>query len=273
LEIVDGRLLLQGQSSPQPWPIEGMNLNLTLIPAAENTAGVPILHGQQARLMNQVELTPEMCNDLLKFITPPLFQATRTSGKVSLELDEFNWPLGKPDAAQLTGRLTLHSVEVVPGPVMQLLNSLLQNRNAPLALQIAKDDEVSFHMHDGRVYHENLTFRLAALQVQMLIHSHGSVGLDESLDWFIEFQFPGLDGVDLAGHPFMKLLSQKPTLHIIGTLSQPKLSPEGLALQALQTGIDMLRQPAGQGREQPQQGPAANPGGLNNPTSPPPAKP
>ena len=157
-----------------------------------------------------MELTPEMCNDLLKFITPPLFQATRTSGKVSLELDQFSWPLGKPDAAQLNGRLTLHSVDVVPGPVTQLLNSILQNKAAPLALQIAKDDVVAFNMHDGRVYHENLTFRLAAMQVELLVHSHGSVGLDESLDWFVEFQFPGLEAADLTGHPFMKLLSQQP---------------------------------------------------------------
>jgi hypothetical protein len=224
LEIVDGRLLLQGQSSPQPWPIEGMNLNLKLTPPAESAAGVPTIHGQQARLLNQVQLTPEMCNDLLKFITPPLFRATRASGKVSLELEQFDWPLGKPDAAQVTGRLTLHSVEVVPGPVMQLLSSLLQNRGVPLALQIAKDDVVSFNMHDGRVYHENLTFRLLAQPIELLVHSHGSVGLDETLDWFVEFQFPGLEGADLTGHPFMKLLSQKPALHITGTLSQPKLN-------------------------------------------------
>src|SRR5262249_27553807 len=123
-EISDGRLLLQGQSSTQPWPIDGVNLSLALSPASESAAGVPTIHGQQARLLNQVDLTPEMCNDLLKFITPPLFQATRTSGKVSLELDQFNWPLGKPDAAQLAGRLTLHSVEVVPGPIIQFFNSL-----------------------------------------------------------------------------------------------------------------------------------------------------
>jgi len=266
LEIVDGRLLLQGQSSPKPWPIEGIKLNVALTPAAESAAGVPTLHGQHAQLLNEMNLTPEMCNDLLKFITPPLFQATRTSGKVSLELDDFNWPLGKPEAAQLAGRLTLYSVDVVPGPVTQLLNSMLKNGTAPLVLQIAKDDVVSFNLHDGRVYHENLNFRLAAMQVELVVHSHGSVGLDETLDWFIEFQFPGLDDADLTGHPFMKLLSDKPTVHVVGTLSQPQWKPEGLASQVLQTGIDLLRQRMEDRRQQSQQKAPVSPGGTTNPT-------
>ncbi|HTQ39249.1 MAG TPA: hypothetical protein VMJ32_09485, partial [Pirellulales bacterium] len=155
LEVIDGRLLLQGQNSPQPWQVDGLNLNLALTPAGENAAGVPVVSGENTRLLNQMELTPEMCNDLLKFITPPLFQATRTSGKVSLSLDDFHWPLGKPEATDLKGRLTLHSVNVVPGPIVQLLNSLLQNHNAPWVMQIAKDDEVTFSMHNGRVYHDN----------------------------------------------------------------------------------------------------------------------
>ncbi len=257
IEVSDARVLLQGESSPQPWPIEGINLNVTVTPAAESAAGVPTLQGQHARLLNEVTLTPEMCNDLLKFITPPLFQATRTSGKVSLEVDDFNWPLGKPEAAKLTGRLTLYSVDVVPGPVMQLLNSVVQNRTEPLSLQIAKDDIVAFDVHDGRVYHDHLMFRLAAMQVELLVHSHGSVGLDETLDWFVEVEFPGLQNADLSDRPIMKLLSQKPTLHITGTLSQPQWKPDGLASQALQAGIGLLKQRLEQRQQARQQGTAS----------------
>jgi hypothetical protein len=246
LEIIDGRLLLQGQNTPQPWQIDGVNLNLMLTPANANAAGVPVISGEKARLLNEMELTPEMCNDLLKFITPPLFQATRTSGKVSLDLDEFHWPLGKPEAVQLQGRLTLHAVDVVPGPMMQLINSVLQNQNTPFVMHIAKDDEVAFQMHDGRIYHDNLSFHLSALQAEVVAHSHGSVGLDETLDWFVQFEFPGLEGLDLTGHPMLKLLNDKPTIHITGTLSQPKLNPEGLASQVLKTGLDWLRERSNQ---------------------------
>ncbi len=125
---------------------------------------------------------------------------------------------------------------------MQLLNTVLRNKTEPLGLQIAKDDVVAFDMHDGRVYHDNLTFRLAAMQVELLVHSHGSVGLDETLDWFVELEFPGLQNADLSDRPIMKLLSQKPTLHIVGTLSQPQWKPDGLASQAVQAGIGLLKQ-------------------------------
>jgi hypothetical protein len=253
LDIVDGKLLLQGQSSPQPWQINNVNLSLALTPAAENSTGVPVIHGEHARLLQEMELTPEMCNDLLKFITPPLFQATRTSGKVSLELDEFNWPLGKPDAAELKGRLTLHEVNVIPGPIMQLLSNLLQNQSTTWIVQIARDDEVAFNMHDGRVYHENLTLRLSALPAEVMLHSHGSVGLDETLDWFLEFQFPGLENADLTGRPLLKLLSAKPTVHVVGTLSQPKLGPEGLTAQVLKAGFEWLMQRRAQQQNVPSQ--------------------
>jgi hypothetical protein len=273
LVIEDGRVLLQGQSAPQPWPITGINLNVAITPAAESSAGVPTLHGQQAQLLNQMDLTPEMCNDLLKFITPPLFQATQTSGKVSLSVDDFNWPLGKPDAAQVTGKLTLHSVDVVPGPLMQLVNNVMQKSNTSLTMQIAKDDVVAFNMHDGRVYHENLTFRLAAAQIELVVHSHGSVGIDETLDWFIELEFPKLEGSDLTGHPLMKLLSQKPTLHITGTLSQPQWKPDGLATQVLQTGAQLLQQRLEQKRQQSQQGQPTAPQAPRDSGSSQPAKP
>ena len=247
LNISEGRLLLQGESSPQPWPIEGINLSLSLTPANESPAGVPTIHGQQAQLLNETAITPEMCNDLLKFITPPLFQATRTSGKVSLQLDMFDWPLGKPNEAALTGRLTLHSVDVVPGPIAQLINRVLQNSSAsPLSMEIAKDDVVLFNMHDGRVYHENLQFRLAAGQLELLVHSHGSVGLDETLDWFVQLEFPQLSDRDLTGHPLLKLLSNKPTIHVTGTLSEPKYAAEGVASQALSGVLEILRQRAAQ---------------------------
>jgi hypothetical protein len=72
------------------------------------------------------------------------------------------------------------------------------------------------------------------------VHSHGSVGLDETLDWYVNFEFPGLTSADLTGRPLLKLLSDKPSLHITGTLSQPKLNAEGLAEQALKSGIDLL---------------------------------
>jgi hypothetical protein len=224
-EIVDGRFSVRGPSSPRPWVIDKVSLNMTVTPASQNPQGVPLLHGGLARLLNEAELTPELCNDLLKFIAPVLSQSTRTSGRVSLELDEFSWPLGKPELANVKGRLTLHSVETGPGELVKLLAEVVELKSIPAALQIAKDDVVTFSMHDGRVYHENLAFSLAAIQDAPSIRSHGSVGLDETLDWFLEFS--GLGNALPADSAVRSLLSQL-NLHFVGTLSSPKLAAPSL---------------------------------------------
>ena len=107
LDIVDGRLLLQGPNSTQPWKTDGVSMQISFIPAADSPEGVAILDETYARLLKDCELTPEMANDIFKYIVPFLAEATRTSGRVSLELHGFHWPLGKAEQTKLQGKLTL----------------------------------------------------------------------------------------------------------------------------------------------------------------------
>jgi hypothetical protein len=185
-----------------------------------------------------MELTPDLCNELLQFVIPILARTTRVSGKISLALDDFNWPLGKSSATQLQGRLTLHSVEAGAGELTKSIAELVSPGIADGAVEIAKDDVVIFSMHDGRVYHENLSFALAGIQAI----SHGSVGLDESLDWFVEVQIPALEAVDAAAHPFLSALGQpRPTLHFTGTLEKYTWNLEGISPANFQPLLDLLR--------------------------------
>jgi hypothetical protein len=235
LDIVDGRLLMQGPNSPQPWKTDGMSLNVSFIPAADSPEGVAVLDGGQARFLKDCELTPEMANDIFKYIVPFMAEATRTSGRVSLELDSFHWPLGKPELVKLQGQLTLESVDVAPGPLFQSLGGLIE---LPMlgnsSIQIAKDDVVAFDMHDGRVNHENLMFALAMIQPEITIRSHGSVGLDETLDWFIDLQFQ--KNTALADNPLVGLLGQRGlTLHNTGTLGEWQWKPEGISSATFNT--------------------------------------
>jgi hypothetical protein len=241
LDIIDGRLLLQGPNSTQPWKTDGVSMQISFIPAADSPEGVAILDGTQARLLKDCELTPEMANDIFKYIVPFLAEATRTSGRVSLELDGFHWPLGKAEQAKLQGKLTLESVDVAPGPLFQSLGGLIElPALGKSAIQIAKDDVVTFDMHDGRVNHENLTFELAMLQPQIVVRSHGSVGLDESLDWLIDFQFQ--KNTALADNPLVVLLGQHGlTLHNTGTLSQWQWQPEGISSATFNTVVGLWK--------------------------------
>jgi hypothetical protein len=249
LEIVDGRLLLRGKDSPQPWTMVGISLNVTFTPAVESGSGLSELHGGSAQLLHDTELTPDMCNDLFKYVIPLLAETTRTSGRISLEIDQFNWPLGNANAVTLTGHLTLHSVDAAPGPLTKSLIMLVAPGLAASSVEIANNDQVDFQMHDGRVYHENLAFALAGIHVL----SHGSVGLDESLDWSVEFQLPALEGLNMAEHPILGTLGQeRPTLHFTGTLKKPDWKVEGLSMPALRTLLDLIRRRNENGKPAPQ---------------------
>jgi hypothetical protein len=248
LEISDASLVLRSQNSPQPWTVQNLNLTVNLIPATQNPSGVTVLQGQHVQLLHEMELTPEMGNDLLKFIAPPLSQAAKTSGRVSLDLDEFSWPLGKPTEAEVKGRLTLHSVEVAPGALLEVLASVLELKGAAAPVQIAKDDAVDFSMKDGRVSHDHLQFSLAGIQ----LNSHGSVGLDESLDWIVEIELPALEGADLSAFPLLNnLKSQHPALHFTGTLNDPHVKHEGIAAPAFRLFLDFLKRRLEKRQEQP----------------------
>ncbi len=225
-EIVDGSFSLRGPSSTRPWTVEKLNLQGTTVPASDNPLGVPVLHGKAVRLLDQSELTPQLCNDLLKFIAPMLSQTTTASGRVSLELDDFSWPLGKPESAEVKGKLTLHSVEVGPGGFVKMFTELMQLKTVPTALEIAKDDVVPFQLRNGRVYHENLAFSLSALQDKPTIRSHGSVGLDETLDLYLDISSLG---AALPAESILRGVLSQVTLHFVGTLTSPKLAAPTLS--------------------------------------------
>ncbi len=270
LDIVDGRLLLRGPNSAQPWKIDGLNLNVAMIPSSDSPDGVPLLHGDHAQLLHNAELTPEMCNDIIKFVVPPLANTTRTSGRVSLNLEQFSWPLGKPNAAELKGQLTLHSVDCGPGELIKSIAGLFKFSNLPATLQLSKDDDVAFNMHDGRVYHENLIFSLPVLEQSLSIRSHGSVGLDETLDLSVELTLP--DGADLTAHPGLTLLRQThPTIHVGGTLNSPIPSLENspTAVMAAQALADFLERRAERREQQGRPGLLPSRRDEARPTTPP----
>lgn len=261
-ELVDCRFSLRGPSSTRPLTVEKLNLQGTTVPASGNPLGVPVLHGGHVQLLDSTEITSELCNDLLKFIAPVLSQTTSASGRVSLELEEFTWPLGKPENADVKGKLTLHSVEFGPGGLVKLFAEALQLKNVPAALEIAEDDIVPFSLHDGRVYHENLSFFVSALPNKPTVRSHGSVGLDETLDWYVELSSLG---AALPQESILRSVLDQVSLHFVGTLTSPKL-----AAPTLKPLADRIQQRRSEKREDSAR-PGLAPGRSNAKANPPPA--
>ena len=66
----------------------------------------------------------------MKFIAPALAEASRAEGSFSLELNGAKVPLGKPETADISGKLIVHDWEILPGPALQPL-SWWRNKSKP----------------------------------------------------------------------------------------------------------------------------------------------
>ncbi len=254
IKIVDAKVLLQGSSSPQPWALDKLNANIAFSPAIANPHGVPLIEGSKLSLLRETELTPEMCNDLLKYIVPSFAGVARASGRVSLEINDYVWPIGKPDTAKVEGRLTLHSVDVSPGSITDSLAGALQGMKLPTSLKVAQDDIVSFWIEQGRVYHKDFAFGLIDLQPDRLVRTHGSVGFDQTLDVVIEM--PVIGSAYLPEGALRDALMQKSlTFELKGTFQdmQPRLRlpADGNLTPVLKTLGDLLERRQDKLRENP----------------------
>jgi hypothetical protein len=223
LKITDAKVSLQGPTSPQPWSLDKLNTNVAFSPAVANSHGVPLIEGDKLVLMNNTELTPEICNDLLKYIVPTFAGVTRAAGQVSLEIDAYSWPIGKPDEADVKGRLILHSVEIGPGAITSTLaKAALEGVNFPNSMKVAKDDTVEFSIENGRVHHREFAFGLIDFQPDRLVRTHGSVGFDQSLDLHVQGPVP-LAAFLKEGTLRDTLMKQSINVDVSGTLQQPQM--------------------------------------------------
>lgn len=217
--LVDATLTVRGPDSPREWTLERLNFAGGLQRSPQAGRG-PIAIVEPGKLIDQVELTPEMCDDLLKYIAPVLSDATRTAGRFSIELtDEARIPLDAPEEGRLQGEFSIHSIDVAPGPLARELAQVLK---FPSTIRLADESIVRFELIDGRMHHANLKFGLPRLWVE----THGSVGLDQTLDLVAEVPLAGLAAEDA---PLREALSQQ-TLRIPigGTLAEPKIDVDAM---------------------------------------------
>jgi hypothetical protein len=235
-------------------------------PAAGKKAEIVI---DPVTVFDHREISPGMCNDLLKYVAPVLANVATAQGEVSLQLDGGHFPADDPKLGTLSGRLTLHAVEVGAGPLAQVVAKVLK---VPQTVSLARENVVEFKLTDGRVYHEGLQFGVDQLQVR----THGSVGLDQTLDLVAEVQLH-LSDTTTGGRPILKALSnQMLRIPVKGTLNHPEVDPGALAQTSLGIVIDALTKARREIKPEPEltTGPDLGPGpslGAANDPSPAPA--
>jgi hypothetical protein len=227
IELVEGALSCRSADSPRSWAARPINFAFALEPSSASADGQPQLVIEPGTVLPRTQVTPEACHDLLMYIAPILAGATEVGGEFSIEVDRWRLPLAEPASGEGSGRLTISSLDIGPGPLVAELAALL---GVPPKLRIVEDAPVTFRMADGRIHHSDLEFRIDRL----VVRTHGSVGLDGSLALVAEVPVPKhlLGDGPLAS----ALAGQTLAIPIAGTLSHPRIDAEGLG----DSGLDLL---------------------------------
>jgi hypothetical protein len=198
-------------------------------------------------IIENVELTDEVCDTWMKFIAPIMSQATRTEGRFSVELDETRVPFADPATANLSGRLTIVKGQVLPGPLFTEIGGLIGNIVATASGNSPRDllgldtplvrmdrQQIQFKLQDRRMYHSPVDFKVR----NVVIRTHGSVGVDQTLDIVAEISF---SEELLARAKFLSQFRDRPLLlPIQGTLRKPKVDPQVVGRLAAEFGQNAI---------------------------------
>ena len=131
----------------------------------------------------QVRVDPATCEALLKFVLPALSDLSTGEGKFSVQLDSRRIPLDDPAAGQLSGRLTVHALQVSPGPLVTELGNLL---GRPGPVKLTPESVITFQLRDRKIYHEGMELVLG----DSTVRTSGWVGLDQTLSLTAQMPVP-----------------------------------------------------------------------------------
>ena len=227
IEVEDAVVRIEGPWSLEAWVSEPIDLRASLATAA--SGGYSEWTIEPTQLLREAQLEPSVAQGVLAYIAPVLADATRTGGRFSLRLDGATLPLGAPLDARLSGLLTMHAVDLGPGPlVTHILEELPGNMQLPTSVRIADDSRIEFQLADRRMWHKGLEFGLPLAKPgsRLDLSSSGSVGIeDKTLDLKLALPLPA----DLpADRPLLGALAGKTvSIGIVGVLGEPKVSFDG----------------------------------------------
>jgi hypothetical protein len=223
ITVEDGSLVLRQHNHKEPIiAADGINLNMQV----ENTTSGRVLAVEPIEVFKKTKLDLGVASGLLKLLAPDVQGDRQVAGEISLSFSKLRIPLAVArDRAvkqlEAEGQLTLHQVASdVKSPMWQALVRVLADMNGkqPAAvIRLVADAEIPFQVRNGRLYHDGMRVGFPDIDPELVISSHGSIGLDETLDLFMEL--PRLDGT-------LRKEKGPARCHITGTISNPRITVE-----------------------------------------------
>ena len=227
LHLRHGRVLLAADNLLRPHVLfPDLNVNARI----DEMASSRTVDIDPFTLLDRAEASRELCAFGLKYVAPILANASWAKGTVSAQFDECHLDLADRHNSHLRGRLAIHALEAGPNsPVFQMVTGIvakLLRRDSIESVKLAKESEIRFRLSEDRVYHTGLEFGLPDVSSDLVIRSHGSVGIDDqSLDLYVDIPLP----VPLLSDSKLAQALGNQTLHIpiSGTLEKPNIQFRG----------------------------------------------
>jgi len=242
IAVKDARVRIDGPWTSTPWESDAIDVEAVLNQYTDGTkewALTPVT------LLDHAQLNPSVAAGALAYAAPILANTTRASGEFSLVIDEARWIAGEEKKATIDGNLTLHAVDIGPGPmVAKIIAALPGQLPVPPTVRIAESSKVHFRKSDRRIRHEGLAFGipLKASGDRLEITSEGSVGIDDrSIDLTLSLPIP--DSLPTDRPLFAALAGKTIKASVEGTLDDPKLQLDAsLKRTAADVATDFIRE-------------------------------
>lgn len=97
---------------------------------ADLTADPLIIRQKPGNVLTNVDITPEMYQGWLQYVTPIVAQATSAEGELSLTLDRAEFVPADLKRQNIAGKVTIHRAAIGPGPLSSSVLQLVQYINA-----------------------------------------------------------------------------------------------------------------------------------------------
>jgi hypothetical protein len=230
--VEDASLVLRQHDRKEPIiAADGINLNMQV----ENTAFGRVLAVEPVQVFNKKSLSLGVAAGLVKLLAPDVQSDRQVDGAISLWFSKLRIPLGvvrdqKFKQLEAEGKLTLHQVaSEVKSPLWQCFIRLLADMNGKQpsdVIRLVADSEIHFQMRDGRLHHDGQRIGFPEIDPELVISSRGSIGMDETLDLYLEM--PRLRKNKRDKGPLQ--------CHVTGTLREPKITIQNAPL-VLSSGL------------------------------------
>lgn len=208
--------------------------------AAEGTRRIEI---PPARIVDRLQLTPELLGIGLQLALPAFYKATAVDGEISIDLQHCTIPLDEPMESDVEGIIWLHEVAAsARAPMLQTaiqITGVVTRRELEPRLVVASDSKVPFKVSERRVYHEGLRFGVPRIDERLQFQTNGWVDLNKQTEMTLSAPVPiemlaRREAVQAMGVPTINL-------QVTGSLDEPQIDLPATGSQVLELAAEIFR--------------------------------